>query len=268
MRWGGNPQPSASVHEGCRLPPSPVIRADVFLVKKGLAASRAEASAAIAAGGVHANGKIVAKPSALLPEDAEVTFLRAHRYVSRGGVKLAAALEQFALSPAELICVDLGASTGGFTQVLLERGAAHVYAVDVGHGQLNPAIAQHPRVSSIERTNARDLGATQIPESPHAIVADVSFISLKIALPNALALASPDAWLVALFKPQFEVGRNNVGKGGIVKDIAARERALAVFVDWLSSEQHWTVTGSMRSPIEGGDGNVEHLVAARNDRKR
>jgi 23S rRNA (cytidine1920-2'-O)/16S rRNA (cytidine1409-2'-O)-methyltransferase len=239
------------------------VRADVFLVRKGFAASRAEASAAIAAGGVHANGRKVLKPSALLPDDADVTFEGAHPYVSRGGIKLAAALDHFALSPEGLACLDIGASTGGFTQVLLERGAKHATAIDVGHGQLSPIIANDPRVTSLEGVNARDLSAAQIPEPPQAIVADVSFISVKLALPNALALAAPGAWLVALLKPQFEVGRDNIGKGGIVRDTAARDAALADFVQWLSTDRNWTVIGSMQSPIEGGDGNVEYLVAAR-----
>jgi 23S rRNA (cytidine1920-2'-O)/16S rRNA (cytidine1409-2'-O)-methyltransferase len=211
---------------------------------------------------VHANGKKVKKPSALLPDDADVTFQRAHPYVSRGGIKLAGALDYFALSPEGLVCLDIGASTGGFTQVLLERGAKHVTAIDVGHGQLNPVIANDPRVTSLEGVNARELSAAQIAEPPQAIVADVSFISLKLALPNALVLAAPGAWLVALFKPQFEVGRENVGKGGIVRDVVARDAALSDFVPWLSMDQKWHVIGSMRSPIEGGDGNVEFLVAA------
>jgi 23S rRNA (cytidine1920-2'-O)/16S rRNA (cytidine1409-2'-O)-methyltransferase len=241
------------------------VRADVFLVGKGFAASRAEASAAIAAGGVHANGKKVIKPSALLPDDADVTFQRAHPYVSRGGIKLAGALDHFALSPEGLECLDIGASTGGFTQVLLERGAKHVTAIDVGRGQLHPLIANDPRVTSLEGVNARELNAAQIPEAPQAIVADVSFIGLKLALPNALALTAPGAWLVALFKPQFEVGRENVGKGGIVRDAEAREAALSGYLHWLSTYQKWTVIGSTQSPIEGGDGNVEYLVSARNE---
>jgi 23S rRNA (cytidine1920-2'-O)/16S rRNA (cytidine1409-2'-O)-methyltransferase len=268
MLWDGIPSPPASAHDAAGSPATPVIRADVFLVRRGLAASRAEAGAAIAAGGVHANGRIVAKPSALLPDDADVTFERVHPWVSRGGIKLAAALDHFAFSPSHLACLDIGASTGGFTQVLLKRGAAHVYAVDVGHGQLNPEIAGDPRVTSIEGMNARALSAAQIPVSPQAIVADVSFIGLKIVLPNALALARQGAWLVALFKPQFEVGREHVGKGGIVKNAAARDAALAGFVEWLASDQQWSVAGSMQSPIEGGDGNVEFLVAARNDTRR
>jgi 23S rRNA (cytidine1920-2'-O)/16S rRNA (cytidine1409-2'-O)-methyltransferase len=246
-------------------PRSQVVRADVFLVRKGFASSRPEASAAIAAGGVYANGKQVVKPSSLLSDSANVTFERAHPYVSRGGIKLAAALDHFALSPEGLVCLDIGASTGGFTQVLLERGAKHVTAIDVGHGQLNPVIANDPRVTSLEGVNARDLTAAQNAESPQAIAADVSFISLKLALPNALALAAPGAWLVALFKPQFEVGRDNVGKGGIVRDAAVREAALSDFLQWLSSDQKWAVIGTIQSPIKGGDGNVEYLVTARDD---
>jgi 23S rRNA (cytidine1920-2'-O)/16S rRNA (cytidine1409-2'-O)-methyltransferase len=251
-----------SISGGRGRPRSQATRADIFLVRHGFAASRAEASAAIAAGGVHANGKIVTKPSTLVADDAQVMFERAHPYVSRGGIKLAAALDHFSLSPEGLACLDIGASTGGFTQVLLKRGAKHVTAIEVGHGQLSPAIANDPRVTSLEGMNARDLSAAQIPEPPQAIVADVSFISLKLALPNALALAAPGAWLVALFKPQFEVGRDNIGKGGIVRDAVARAAALSDFVRWLSADQKWTVVGSMQSPIEGGDGNMEYLVAA------
>jgi 23S rRNA (cytidine1920-2'-O)/16S rRNA (cytidine1409-2'-O)-methyltransferase len=245
--------------------PRDSIRADVFLVRKGLAASRAEASAAIAAGKVTADGRTLAKPSELLTDETRVTYARAHPYVSRGGIKLAAALDEFVLSPAGLICIDLGASTGGFTQVLLERGARHVYAIDVGHGQLSPILAGDPRVTSLEGTNARNLTAAEVPIGVDCIVADVSFISLELALPVALKLAKPGAWLVVLFKPQFEVGRENIGKGGIVKDPAARDAALARFKEWLSATQRWKVVGSIESPIAGGDGNTEYLVAARND---
>jgi len=242
------------------------MRADVLLVQRSLARSRAEAIAAIEAGGVPADGRIVTKASQQLALDSNLQFETAHPYVSRGGVKLAAALDEFQLSCTGLICLDLGASTGGFTQVLLERGAARVYAVDVGHDQLRMELQSDPRVISLERTNARSLAEEQIPVPPQAIVADVSFIGLKLALPNALGLAAPGAWLVVLFKPQFEVGRSQIGKGGIVRDAAVRERALADFSAWLSSEQRWTVLGSMQSPIAGGDGNIEYLVAAREDR--
>jgi 23S rRNA (cytidine1920-2'-O)/16S rRNA (cytidine1409-2'-O)-methyltransferase len=242
------------------------MRADVFLVKKGFAASRAEAAAAIAAGGVTVDGKTIGKSSQLLTDDATVTYARPHPYVSRGGVKLVAALDQFSLSPAGMTALDIGASTGGFTQVLLERGARHVYAVDVGHGQLHASLVADSRVTPLEGVNARNLSAAEIPETFDCIVADVSFISLRLALPPALTLAPSGAWLIALFKPQFEVGRDHIGKGGIVRDATAREAALTDFTRWLSAEQHWTIVGTMPSPIEGGDGNVEYLVAARNER--
>lgn len=247
-------------------PSIPRTRADVLLVQCGMARSRAEAISAIDAGGVHANGRIVTKASQLLAHDSKLQFVPAHPYVSRGGVKIAAALDRFQLSCAGQICLDLGASTGGFTQVLLERGAARVYAVDVGHGQLHAELRSNDKVVSLEGVNARKLAAEQIADRPGAIVADVSFISLKLVLPNAFKLAAPGAWLAVLFKPQFEVGRAHIGKGGVVRDAAARERALADFTAWLSSEQDWTVLGSMQSPIAGGDGNIEYLVAARGNR--
>ncbi|MGD0192363.1 MAG: TlyA family RNA methyltransferase [Rhizomicrobium sp.] len=241
-------------------------RADIFLVKKGFAASRTEASAAIAAGGVIVDGKTLSKAAQLLADNVNVTYMRPHAYVSRGGVKLAAAFERFSLSPAGLNALDIGASTGGFTQVLLERGANHVFAVDVGHGQLSATLAEDSRVTSLEGINARRLTGAEIPERIGCVVADVSFITLRLALPPALALASTGAWLVALFKPQFEVGRDHIGKGGIVRDAAAREASLADFTQWLSEEQRWSIIGTAPSPIEGGDGNVEYLVAARNER--
>lgn len=241
-------------------------RADLLLVERGLASSRAEARAAILSGGVRANGLTVAKPSQLVSAEAEFSYVRAHRYVSRGGIKLAAALDGFAFSPADKICLDLGASTGGFTEVLLERGARRVYAVEVGHGQLARSLREDGRVIALERVNARELGATQIPEPVEFIVADLSFISLKLALPAPFALAKPRASLVALFKPQFEVGRRNIGKRGIVRNPEVRQRALDDFVEWLSSSQGWTVTGTAPSPILGGDGNEEFLIAARNER--
>jgi 23S rRNA (cytidine1920-2'-O)/16S rRNA (cytidine1409-2'-O)-methyltransferase len=243
--------------------PGARLRADVFLVQHGFAASRAEAQAAIAAGNVHADGQTILKPSQPIADAANIAYERAHPYVSRGALKLIAALDKFLLSPQGLVCLDIGASTGGFTQVLLERGATKVFAVDVGHGQMQAAIANDARVVAIEGTNARGLSAAQIPELPQAVVADVSFISLKLALPPALELAAAGAWLVALVKPQFEVGRGNVGKGGVVRNAAARTAALDDVVAWLSSVQGWSVIGQMESPIPGGDGNHEFLVAAR-----
>jgi len=239
------------------------MRADVFLVENGYAASRAEAQEAIEAGKVFSDGRPILKPSQPLSESCHIQYERTHMFVSRGAVKLASALDQFGLDVDGRIALDVGASTGGFTEVLLMRGAGKVYAVDVGHGQLNPKITRDPRVVSLEKTNARDLDAKVIPQKPGAIVADVSFISLKLALPKALALAADNSWLVALVKPQFEVGRENVGKGGIVKDEAAQDAALAEIARWLSEEQGWNVIGTMDSPIKGGDGNREFLIAAR-----
>ena len=239
------------------------MRADIFLVEQGYAKSRSEAQAAIKAGRVFADGGPVLKASQPLNASMRVDYAPAHPYVSRGALKLAAALDRFGLSPEGLTCLDLGASTGGFTQLLLERGAGKVFAVDVGHGQLHPQIAADKRVVSLERRNARDLMAGDIAGPVQALVADVSFISLKLALPPALDMAAPDAWLVALLKPQFEVGRENIGKGGIVQDPQAHETVLRDWVGWLDAQDRWAVTGTMESPILGGDGNREFLVAAR-----
>jgi 23S rRNA (cytidine1920-2'-O)/16S rRNA (cytidine1409-2'-O)-methyltransferase len=238
-------------------------RADVFLVEHGYAASRAEAQAAIHAGNVRAGGAPVVKSSQSIAEDAVIEYAKAHPYVSRGGVKLAAALDRFELSPKDLVCIDVGASTGGFSDVLLERGATKVYAVDVGHGQLHPRLAADPRVVSLEGVNARDLTPAHIPEPLQAIVADVSFVGLKQVLPGAIQFAQPDSFLVALVKPQFEAGRENIAKGGIVKSEDARRKALQSIVEWLGAQPHWSVLGTMESPIAGGDGNREFLVAAK-----
>jgi len=238
-------------------------RADKFLVEHGYAASRAEAQAAIHAGNVWVDGTLVGRSSQLIVADAVVIYEKSHPYVSRGALKLVAALERFGLSPSGLTCIDVGASTGGFTQALLERGAAKVYAVDVGHGQMRGELTSDPRVVVLEGVNARDLNAVHVPDAADAIVVDVSFISLRLVLPAALNLARSGAWLVVLVKPQFEVGRENVGKGGIVKDEAARDHALKDIVDWLGAQRGWTVEGQMDSPVAGGDGNREFLVAAR-----
>ena len=236
-------------------------RADVFLVDHGFAASRSEAQAAIRAGHVKVDGAPVMKAAQTLKSPANVTYQPPHPYVSRGGVKLAAALDHFGLSPAIRVCLDVGASTGGFTQVLLERRASRVYAVDVGHGQLHAKLKTDHRVISLEGVNARELTHANVPESPQVVVADVSFISLKQALPAALALASRDAWAVLLIKPQFELGRWGTPRSGVVKDDGARAAALAEVTAWVKA-QGWTAIGSMDSPILGGDGNKEYLLAA------
>jgi len=237
-------------------------RADVFLVSHGFAASRAEAQAAIQAGRVEADGQKITKPAQKLREGMTIQYEAAHPYVSRGGVKLAAALDHFSLSPEGRVCLDIGASTGGFTQVLLERGAARVYAIDVGHGQLHAKLRTDPRVIALDGVNARDLTAAKVPQAPQAITADVSFISLKLALPPALHLATKDAWAVLLVKPQFELGPRGVSKGGIVRDASARESAVAEIAGWMKA-QGWQVVGSMDSPIAGGEGNREYLLAAK-----
>jgi 23S rRNA (cytidine1920-2'-O)/16S rRNA (cytidine1409-2'-O)-methyltransferase len=237
-------------------------RADRFLVDNGHAKSRAEAQAAIAAGNVLADGEAVKKPSQKLRPGMKISYRPAHPYVSRGGVKLAAALDAFGISPEGEICLDLGASTGGFTQVLLERGAARVYAVEGGEGQLHASLKKDARVVWQEEMDVRDLTRAHIPEQVQLIVADLSFISLKLALPAPLKLAATNAELVALVKPQFEVGRGGVASGGIVRDSAARETAVTGIAEFIT-EAGWSVVGTIESPITGGDGNVEYFLAAR-----
>lgn len=237
-------------------------RADVFLVQEGYASSRAEAQAAIRAGKVTIDGKIVQKSSQTIQSGANVAYERAHPYVSRGALKLIAALDNFSLSPEGRVCVDIGASTGGFTEVLLERGARKVFAVDVGHGQLREKISSDPRVVKLEGLNARNLTANEITSPVDAIVADVSFIGLKLALSPALHFAQSGCFLVALIKPQFEVGRENIGKNGIVTDEEAREDTVHDISSWLAVLPGWKVMGTLESPIKGGGGNTEYLVAA------
>ena len=186
---------------------------------------------------------------------------RDHPWVSRGGVKLARALDRFTIDPTGRICLDVGASTGGFTDVLLTRGAARVYAVDVGFGQLAWKLRCDRRVVVLDRTNVRDLGPAQVPEPVDLIVSDVSFISLTLALPAALALAAPEARLVALVKPQFEAGRGQVGKGGVVRDPEVRAAVCERVAGWLSAQPGWRVVGVIESPIAGADGNIEYLLA-------
>jgi 23S rRNA (cytidine1920-2'-O)/16S rRNA (cytidine1409-2'-O)-methyltransferase len=237
-------------------------RADQLLVEKGHAASRTEAQAAIRAGLVKADGEVVAKPSRNIEDGAAIEYAKPHPFVSRGGVKLAAALDHFDLSPEDLVCLDIGASTGGFTEVLLAGGAAQVYAVDVGHGQMHSRIQRDPRVVRRDGVNARDLSVTHVPRAPGAVVADVSFIGLKLALPPALDMAASGAWLVALVKPQFEVGRLWVGKGGVVRDAEMQAAAVADIKQFIASQSCWSVIGHIESPIHGGEGNREFLIAA------
>jgi 23S rRNA (cytidine1920-2'-O)/16S rRNA (cytidine1409-2'-O)-methyltransferase len=236
-------------------------RADIVLVERGLFSTRARAQAAIAAGLVSAGGVAVSKASEALPEDAPIEAAAPHPYASRGGVKLAAALDAFALDPSDLFCLDVGASTGGFTDVLLGRGAAKVVAVDVGHGQFDPRLAADPRVHSLQGVDARTLTAEMLGERPQAIVIDVSFISQRLVLPRVLKLAAEGAWLVSLVKPQFELGRGDLVKGR-VRSEAALERACASVRAAIEAEG-WTVLGLIPSPIPGGAGAREFLIAAR-----
>ncbi|MBV9045151.1 MAG: TlyA family RNA methyltransferase [Alphaproteobacteria bacterium] len=239
------------------------LRADVFLVQEGYAKSRTEAQSAIRSGRLRVNGQVIIKPSHTLGAADDVEYVKPHPYVSRGALKLIAALDEFKFSPEGLVCLDVGASTGGFTEVLLERGASKVFAIDVGHSQMHPKIRGNERVVSCDGVNARELNRTHVTETPYALTIDVSFIGLKLALPPALSMAGPGAWLIALVKPQFEVGRFAVGKGGIVKDAAAREAAVVEVERWINEQAGWTVSGRMDSPIEGGDGNREYLIGAK-----
>lgn len=232
-----------------------------MLVERGLFDSRAKARAAIEAGSVSMAGRILTKPAELVDEDAEIAATPAHPYVGRGALKLVHALTLWPVAVEGRTVLDVGASTGGFTQVALERGAARVYAVDVGRGQLHPKLEGDPRVVSLEGTDARDLTPALIPQAPDIIVTDVSFIGLAKALPAALGLAAGGADLVALVKPQFEVGPGQVGKGGLVKDEAARARALAEVEEFVR-EVGWIVRATADSPIAGGDGNLEYLLWA------
>lgn len=242
-------------------PDAPRRRADLLLVERGFFASRARAQAAIAAGLVTAGGVPVRRPSELLAADADIAASEPHPYVSRGGVKLAAALDAFGISPAGCACLDLGASTGGFTEVLLERGARRVYAVDVGRGQLHPRLLGDRRVVSLESTDARALDRGLIPEPVDLLVADVSFISLRLVLPAAVPLLAERAALAVLVKPQFEAGRADVHKG-LVRDEAVRRRVCREIADFVAA-LGFAVEGPVPSPIEGGDGNREYLLGAR-----
>ncbi|MBS0532949.1 MAG: TlyA family RNA methyltransferase [Proteobacteria bacterium] len=238
----------------------PKLRIDRLLVTRGLFDSRAKAQAAIEAGLVKADGKTVSKASEEVAADAAIEATPAHPYVSRGALKLVAALDHFGFDPKDRICLDVGASTGGFTQVLLERGAAKVYAVDVGTAQLHQSLRSDPRIVSLEQTDIRKIEATAVDPKPDLVVCDVSFISLKQVLPAALALAARPAQVIALIKPQFEAGRAQLKKG-IVRDEAVRQAVcddITAHIESLAGR----VINVIPSPIEGGDGNVEYLIGA------
>lgn len=238
-------------------------RVDVMLVERGLVESRSKAQALIMAGLVYAGTARVAKAGDTFPEDAQLSVKgQEHPWVSRGGMKLAHGLAHFGLDPAGRIGLDVGASTGGFTDVLLTGGAEKVYAVDVGHGQLAWKLRSDPRVVVLEKTNARHLTAAVIPEPIGVLVCDASFIGLQTVLPAGLALCVPGAFAVALIKPQFEAGAAQVGKGGVVRDTAVHEQVCARIESWFAGLPGWRVLGITPSPIKGPEGNVEFLIGA------
>jgi 23S rRNA (cytidine1920-2'-O)/16S rRNA (cytidine1409-2'-O)-methyltransferase len=236
-------------------------RADLLLVERGLFESRARAQAAIEAGLVTANDRSVTKPSETVAVDAKLQAQPAHPFVSRGGVKLSGALERYPITIEDHVCLDVGASTGGFTEVLLANGASLVFAVDVGHGQLHPSLRGHPRIVSMEETDIRAHAGKRLPARPDVVVIDVSFISLKAVLPVALSLAAAPMHLLALIKPQFEAPRKH-SKRGIVRDAAVHEAVcddISAFAGSLGCED----IAVFPSCITGGDGNVEFFIGAR-----
>jgi len=240
---------------------SPRKRIDLLLVERGLFESRARARAAIEAGLVVANDRPVLKPSEVIQADAVLQAEPAHPYVSRGGVKLAGALEQYPIDIEGHVCLDVGASTGGFTEVLLANSAAMVFSIDVGHGQLHPSLQGHPRIVSMEETDIRGYEGKRLPARPDIVVIDVSFISLKAVLPVALSLAAAPMHLLALIKPQFE-GKGKHGKGGIIRDAAVHQQVcddIAAFAASLGC----TEIKVFPSSIKGGDGNTEFFLGAR-----
>lgn len=238
------------------------LRLDELLLRRGSFASRSRARDAIERGTIRVGGTVARKPGLAVAAGATIEVDDpAQAYVSRAALKLIAGLDAFDIDATGLLALDIGASTGGFTQVLLERGARHVIAIDVGHGQLAPALASDPRVELLEGLNARDLTDAHLGHrAPDLVVCDVSFISLRLALPAALALAAPGARGVFLVKPQFEAGREAIGKGGILKDPQSGPKIAGDIAGWLAGVSGWRTLGLCPSPIEGGDGNREYLL--------
>ena len=238
-------------------------RLDVALVERGLAETRAAAQRLVMAGLVFSGDKRLEKPGQSIASDAPLEVHgQPHPYVSRGGLKLEKALDHFQIPVKDRIALDVGASTGGFTDCLLQRGAAKVYAIDVGTNQLAWKLRSDPRVTSMEKTNIRNVRRAQVPDPVDLIVCDASFIGLRTALPAALALAAPGAHLVALIKPQFEVGKGRVGKGGIVREPGLHQEVVDAITAWLGEQNGWRVLGVTESPITGAEGNKEFLTAA------
>ena len=237
------------------------LRLDLLLVERGLVTSRSKAQALIMAGNVHGPNRRFDKPGQELAVDVQITIKGAVQpWVSRGGIKLAHGLESFSINPKGLTCLDIGASTGGFTDVLLKAGAAQVYAVDVGRGQLAWSLRNNEQVVVLERTNARYLSRAQIPEAIDLIVCDASFISLRTVLPAALSLAASGASLVALIKPQFEVGPDRGGKGGVVREPELHLKVCADVVKWLNEQEGWIALGTEMSPIKGIRGSADRYI--------
>lgn len=242
-------------------------RADIIMQNQGLADSPAKAAALIMAGCVYAGTRRIEKAAQLLPADTGLRLKdKEHDFVSRGALKLQAALDYFDINASGKLCLDVGASTGGFTELLLQRGAEHVYAVDVGTNQLDWKLRSDSRVTSLERCDARTLTPQLIPQAPQLITADVSFISLKLALPAALRLAASSATAILLIKPQFELPPHQVPAGGVVTDLAAQQATCRTVQIWLQEVMEWHIMGIIPSPITGRDGNQEYLIAAHNQR--
>jgi 23S rRNA (cytidine1920-2'-O)/16S rRNA (cytidine1409-2'-O)-methyltransferase len=238
-------------------------RVDVALVDRGLVDTRAKAQALIMAGVVFSGETKINKAGQQIKEDQPLEVRgKDHPWVSRGGLKLEKGLERFDVDPTGMTVIDVGASTGGFTDVALTNGAAHVYSVDVGRGQLAWKLRNDERVTVLEKTNARYLTSNEIPNAPDLVVCDASFISLKTVLPAALDLLTGGGHLIALIKPQFEVGKDNVGKGGVVRDPELHKAVCDDIADWLNARPNWTVDGITESPIKGPEGNVEFLIHA------
>jgi len=236
------------------------LRLDQLLVARGLAESRSKAQALIRAGLVLVEGQLRDKPGTLVPPDAAIALKERPRYVSRGGEKLAAALEAFGVDPGGKVCLDIGASTGGFSDCLLQHGAKRVYAVDVGKGQLHWKLRTDPRVVVKEGLNARYLSADDIGEPVDLATVDVSFISLRLVLPPLVGIVRPEGDVVALVKPQFEAGRGQVGRGGVVRDPEVHREVLQGIAGFVEGELGWSVAGAIRSPLLGPAGNVEFLL--------
>ncbi|HEY9079733.1 TlyA family RNA methyltransferase [Magnetovibrio sp.] len=242
------------------------LRLDQLLVERGLAESRTRAQALIMAGNVYSDTKRLDKAGQQVKTDIAIELKgQDHPWVSRGGLKLEKGLKHFAIDVAGKVCIDVGASTGGFTDVLLAGGAAKVYAVDVGHGQLAWKLRGDERVVVMEKTNARHLTAADISDPIDMVVCDASFIGLQTVLPAALSLAVPGAHLIALIKPQFEVGKDRVGKGGVVRDPELHQEVCERIEAWLNGLPGWSVLGITESPIKGPEGNIEFLICARRD---